>query len=117
MFHTDAIRLAEEQRKQGGVKLDQLAIGTKLEIQTKNSIYKIEKTFENRYLVEGGTHFLQPSETWISGSTWGGSMIMCGWIGLDMHVEIGNVTTTTVKSIKVIAPDNSWNYEITHPVS
>lgn len=124
MFHTDAIRLAEEQRKQGGIKLDKLAIGTKLEIQTANSIYKIEKLSDTQYKVEGGTRFLKPSTTWIAGSTWGGSMLMQDWIGLDMRVEMGHpdpnkrtLTTSVVKSIKIIAADNSYSYEITHPVS
>lgn len=107
---TDFSNMQEIAKKQGGIQLDQLAINTKIEAQTKNTLYRITVLDNDKYKVEGGRHYSQPTETHIGGSTWGGSMIKVGWLGLGMHIEFPECTTTAVKTLKVVAPDESWEY-------
>jgi len=98
--------------KQHSVALDKLAIGTKIEAKTRNTLYKIEILPNGRVMVEGGRYFLQPTETVIVGSTWGGSMIKSKWLEIGMHIEMPQCTTTAVETLKIIAPDSSWEYTI-----
>jgi hypothetical protein len=117
-IHPEILQRIKEQEKQGGVDLNKLAIGTKIEAQTLSTLYKIEILPNGKAIVEGGRYFPEPKETYIGGSTWGGSMLKLGWLGLGMHIEIkkadtdGCMITTAVQSLKVIAPDNSWEYSL-----
>jgi hypothetical protein len=116
-LHPDIVRRIEESEKQGGIKLTELAVGTRVEAQTRNTLYKIAVLENGKYMVEGGFYFPEPKEAWISGSTWGGSMLKMKWLGIGMHMEFGNpecgtVTSTAVKSLKVLASDGSWEYSL-----
>lgn len=117
-LHPDILRNIEESNKKGGIQLEKLAVGTRVEAQTLNTLYKIKALGNNKYEVHGGSRFPEPVETTIGGSTWGGSMIKIGWLGIDMHMEVyspfrGNVmVSTAIRSLKIIAPDNSWEYKM-----
>ncbi|MCI0565326.1 MAG: hypothetical protein MN733_43225 [Nitrososphaera sp.] len=119
-LHPDIVRNIEEQQKRGGVQLDKLAVGTKVEAQTLNTLYKIEVLRNGKQRIEGGKYFPQAVETRISGSTWGGSMLALKWLGLGMNMEIHKgvpsdrpiFTTSPVQSLKIIAPDGSWEYSL-----
>jgi hypothetical protein len=112
-LHPDILAKIEASKKQGGIELDKLAIGTKIEAQTRNTFYKIEKLPNGRFRVEGGTYFSQPKETYIGGSTWGGSMMKINWMAVGMHISFSQCDTTAVQKLKVIAPDGSWEYDFT----
>ena len=105
-------RLIAEQKERGGIQIDQLEIGTKIEAQTRNTLYKIEILSNGKFMVEGGKYFPAPTETHIAGSTFGGSMLKLKWLGIGMCIEMPQCVTTSVQSLKVIAPDGSWEYEI-----
>jgi len=122
-LHPDIVRNIEESKKNGGVQLDKLAVGACLEAQTRNTLYKIKVLENEKYMIEGGFYFEEPTEASIAGSTWGGSMLKQGWLGIDMYIEFwhpnnrlgngnGTITTTAVKSLKVIASDGSWEYTL-----
>lgn len=106
--------LIDEQQKKGGVEVPSLKPGTLVKARTRNTVYEI-KILEDGVEILGGKYFPQFTETKFAGSTWGGSMIKMGWIGIGMHMEIPipdrlSITTTAVREIKVIGPD--WEYEI-----
>lgn len=117
--HQDIRKLIEEQEDKDGIDLSRLSIGTMLKVQTRNTLYTIEILGNDKFLIEGGRYFPEPYETFINGSTWGGSMLKLNWIGIDMFMELGPnsekhgfITTSAVKSVKIVAPDKSWEYEI-----
>jgi hypothetical protein len=121
-LHPDIIRNIEESQKNGGIQLDKLAAGTRIEAQTRNTLYRIKVLEDGRFEIHGGTYFPEPTIGGISGSTWGGSMIKGKWLGVDMHMELwhpsgdhGRITTTAVRSLKVLAHDGSWEYTLDVP--
>lgn len=94
----------------GGVWLKDLAIGKKLQVQTKNTQYLIEKVGEKEYLISGNQKYCpEPVKATITGSTFGGSILKCGFIGRDMHLEFyvpgheySPITTTSIQEITEI---------------
>lgn len=111
-LHPEIERRIEEQKKQGGIEIDKQPIGTRIEAQTRNTLYKIEILAGGKAKVEGGRYFSEPKETRISGSTWGGSMLKMHWLGIGMHIEFPECTTTPVVKLKIIAPDGAWEYDL-----
>lgn len=122
-LHPDILRNIEESKKNGGIQLDKLTAGTCIEAQTRNTLYKIRVLENGKYMIEGGFYFEEPTEASIVGSTWGGSMLKPRWLGIDMHMEFwhpsnrlgnghGTITTTAVRSLKVLASDQSWEYTL-----
>jgi hypothetical protein len=111
-LHPDILLRIENAKKQGGVRLDELAVGTKLEVQTRNTLYRISVLGNSKYLVEGGRKFPHPTETYLGGSTWGGSMIKVGWLGIGMHMEFTECVTTAVETIRIVAPNDKWEYTL-----
>lgn len=118
-LHPDILKRIEAQEKLGGIKIDELEVGTKIEAQTFNSLYTIEVLENGKFMVNGGTRFTAPQEVAIAGSTWGGSMLKMKWIGINMCIEMEHpnperdiLLTSLVQTITVIAPDGSWEYKI-----
>lgn len=101
---------------QDGVDIAKLKAGTKLEVQTRNTLYKITILNPQKQKIEiQGGQIEEPEEAILQGSTWGGSMLKLHWVGYMMHMEIyraqhiGAMVTTGVRSLKVIGPD--WEYD------
>lgn len=91
-----------EAKEKGNV----LAVGRALLIQTKNTLYKLEKRAEDDFYISGNQRFCpEPTKCSIHGSTWGGSMLKMGWVGRGMHLEFsipgsyGSITTTEISEI------------------
>ena len=90
-----------------GVELSALEPFDTIWVHTLNSDYRFflldPKT--GRALIEGGRHFVEPVEAVVNGSTFGGSTLKCGWIGVGMRIELwvrdNLVSTSPVKSIRV----------------
>jgi hypothetical protein len=113
--------LPEERNEQihdkNGVDITKLDPGTKLEVHTQNSLYRIVvlNPDKRKVEIEGGEHIPEAEEAFLMGSTWGGSMIRLGWIGHTMRMEIhrqqwvGPLITTSVKSLRIIGPN--WEYD------
>lgn len=99
---------------EGGVFLESLKPGTILKVQTKNTLYIIQKTGDTPavYLIMGHPRYCPtPSPTTIIGSTWGGSMLKVGFIGRGMRMEFsdprycaprGTITTSEIQEITEI---------------
>ena len=71
----------------GGVWLDQLEVGTRLYVQTKHTLYEIEKRADGFY-ISGNAHYCpKPTKAFITGSTFGGSVLKAGFVGVGMYLE------------------------------
>lgn len=132
------IKLMKEQEELGGIDTRKLEPGTRVEVQTKNSLYKFEfLDQEGQCTIQGGKFFPDPVKIVFPGSTWGGSMLKIGWIGYKMRLELPNpqwgdsmlkkigyktrmelpnfknlpgIMTSLIFKAKVIGPD--WEYEM-----
>ena len=90
-----------------GVELSTLEPFDTISVRTLNSDYRLflldPKT--GRALVEGGRHFGEPVEAIVNGSTFGGSTLKCGWVGVGMRIELwirdNLVSTSPVQSLRV----------------
>ena len=65
---------------------------------------------------DGSIRYDKPTLAYLSGSTWGGSMLRMGWIGHQMHMEVvfkkEKLVTTNVKNVEVTSSDESWSYSM-----
>lgn len=90
-----------------GVELSALEPFDTISVRTLNSDYRLflldPKT--GRALVEGGRHFVEPVEAIVNGSTFGGSTLKYGWVGVGMRIELwirdNLVSTSPVQSLCV----------------
>ncbi len=93
---------------EGGVFLDSLPPGAKLEVETENRFYCIVNRGHGKALISGHPEYCpQPVLVGIHGSTWGGSMLKVGYLGRGMHLEFtrqpyGVITTSRIKDIREI---------------
>jgi hypothetical protein len=92
---------------EGGVDLEELPAGTRLEVQTENRFYQIVNHGRGRALISGHpTYCPEAVEVSIHGSTWGGRMIKSRFIGRGMHLEFGHperrgvITTSRIVEIR-----------------
>lgn len=88
-----------------GVYLDELEQGRILEVQTENHLYRIVNCGKGEALICGHPEYCPiPAAATISGSTWGGSMLKMGFVGIGMRLEFrmagnGVVVTSRVQHI------------------
>jgi len=84
-----------------------------VEVWTRNSKYEL-KINDDSTTIKGGKHFLEETPIVFTGSTWGGSCIKVGWIGLGMHMELwqGDLVTTTTGARKAKVSGDGWEYEL-----
>ena len=102
----DAINRAICQSEiEGGVGLDELPIGAVLDVQTANTLYRIENRGDGEVLISGHPEICpEPVLVSFHGSTWGTPMLKLRFIGRDMrmefhHPEKGVVRTSRVREI------------------
>jgi hypothetical protein len=58
-------------------------------------------------MVQGGAYFAEPTETTVSGSTFGGRMLKKGWLGVGLSMEFyehGRRTVTSPVQSLDVAP-------------
>ena len=73
---------------EGGVHLDDLAQGSRLEVQTQHRWYTVVNCGDGWVLISGHPKYCpSPLLVRILGSNWGGSMLKMGFIGRSMHLE------------------------------
>ena len=92
----------------GGVYLDDVPTGKHIYMQTKNTKYVIVKVGEDWYIQGNEKYCAEPTECHIAGSTWGGSMLKLGFIGVGMYLEFGveghpSVLTSQIQTVEVEA--------------
>lgn len=92
------------------VELPSLTVGTVLNVQTRNSAYRVVVLDGKRRLVavQGGSVFSHEVVTRFNGSSIGGSAIRVGWMGVGSCLEFAAgpqvVITSPVRSIQVEEP-------------
>ena len=98
---------AEEVSQMPGIDLTALDPITRLLVRTENSLYRITVREPHRraVLVQGGSFFAETTSACLSGSSFGGSCLKMGWVGIGLHMEFhydGNwIITSRVQSIAV----------------
>jgi len=90
----------------GGVSLDELPVGTVLDVQTSNTVYRIEYRGDGEVLISGHPEICpEPVLVSFHGATWGTPLLKIRFIGRDMrmeffHPERGIVRTSRVRDIQ-----------------
>ena len=71
-----------------GIHLRDVEPLTTLVVRTHNSRYRILITNGTAAIVRGGTFFPEPTPARIDGSSFGGTLLKVGWIGIGLRMEI-----------------------------
>jgi hypothetical protein len=93
-----------------GIHISRLVAFQGVRIQTQNNPYSlfVLEPSEGKVLVRGGQYFPDFKEAYLCGSSWGGSILRLGWIGLGMCLEIYvdgvRIVTTPLKEFAVEEP-------------
>ena len=99
---------AQETALRGGLKIAGLAALTRLDVQTHNTHYRIIllDPSESTAIVQGGRFFANPSEVYLCGSSYGGTLLKMAWIGYGMRMEIMSegrrIVTSPVVNIETV---------------
>ena len=99
---------------EGGVSLNELPPGAVLEVQTKNTLYRIVNKGDGEVMISGNKTFCpEPVLVHFQGSTWGTPMCKIRYVGRGMFMEfihptVGTITTTRVKDIREIPTPSPW---------
>ncbi len=92
-----------------GIGLIDVDAFTTLVVRTDNSIYRITILTPHlrEVLVQGGKFFPERTRACLSGSSFGGSCLKIGWVGLGLHMEFHAggqwIITSHVRAIAVEA--------------
>ena len=92
-----------------GIGLIDVDAFTTLVVRTDNSVYRITilKPHAREVLVQGGKFFPERTRACLSGSSFGGSCLKIGWVGLGLHMEFHAggqwIITSHVRAIAVEA--------------
>ena len=83
-----------------------LATGKTLRVQTKNTLYVIEKRGDDEFYISGNEKYCpEPVKCRIAGCNFGGSMLKVGYVGRGMFLEFsvegrsGVITTSEIQEI------------------
>jgi hypothetical protein len=103
------LALIKKSEKDGGIFLNDVPKRALVEVQTNNSIYTIAiiDVKKAEVIVKGNNkHLATPKTCFLLGSTYGGSMLKLGWIGVDMHLQVSVIggpilTTSPIRFIKI----------------
>jgi hypothetical protein len=94
----------------GGVVLDNLPVGTRLEVKTSSRTYEIENRGHGDVLISGHPDICpEPVLVSMHGSTWGGALLklhyICSGMGLEFrHPTRGIVRTSKVTEVRQLNP-------------
>ena len=97
----------EEVSRADGIGLIDVDAFTTLVVQTENSVYQVTilKPHAKEVLVQGGAFFPVRTKACLNGSSFGGSCLKLGWVGLglrmEFHAEDQWIITSHVRSIAV----------------
>ena len=93
----------EAMSQTAGIKLIDVDAFTTLVVRTDNSIYRITilKPHAREVLVQGGKFFPARTRACLSGSTFGGSCLKMGWVGLGLHLEF-HATTVSAPGVHAL---------------
>ncbi len=90
-----------------GIGLTDVDAFTMLVVRTDNSVYQITvlQPYAREVVVQGGAFFPERTRACLSGSSFGGSCLKLGWVGVGLHMEFHAedkwVITSHVREIAV----------------
>ncbi len=90
-----------------GIGLTDVDALTTLMVRTDNSVYQITilQPYAREVVVQGGAFFPEWTRACLSGSSFGGSCLKLGWVGVGLHMEFHAedqwVITSHVREIAV----------------
>jgi hypothetical protein len=108
---------------EGGVTLDELPVGAVLDVQTANTLYRLENRGDGEVLISGHPEICpEPVLVNFHGSTWGTPMLKVRFIGREMrmeffHPEKGIVRTSRVRDIRERTVSNTAQGELIRKAS
>jgi hypothetical protein len=86
-----------------GVSLRDLEPLTTLLVRTCNSLYRIVVSQHHSVFVQGGQFFPEMTDARLDGSSFGGSFLKVGWIGVGLRMEFWDgsqrIVTSPVRAI------------------
>ena len=94
----------------GGIGLSEVEAFATLVVRTDNSVYRITilRPHAREVFVQGGAFFPERARACLNGSSFGGSCLKLGWVGLGLHLEFhaGDqwIITSHVRAISVEPP-------------
>ncbi len=97
----------EEISRTHGVGLADVDAFSTLVVRTRNSVYHITilRPWAREVLVQGGEFFTARTRACLNGSSFGGSCLKLGWVGIGSHMEFHAddqwIITSHVRSIAV----------------
>ena len=104
------------QRTQG-VLIKDIPANTVLQIDVKDAIFTVlvvDDPIRKMIKVQGSQYIPELTDATLSGSTFGGSMLKEGWIGIGMFLEIlipgrelPRITTSMVQTISIVTSGSS----------
>jgi len=89
----------------GGAYINKLATGRKLMVKTANTLYTVERREDGLFISGNQKYCPEPTKCQIPGSTFGGSMLKMGFVGVGMYMEFvpeplgRTVTTSEIKEV------------------
>ena len=88
--------------------LNQLEPLTTLLVWTWNTLYRLIVSEGSDVLVQGGSHFPEPTPAYVAGASAGGRLLKTGWIGVGFVMELRAngkyIVTSPVVAIATEAP-------------
>jgi len=98
---------------EGGVHLEDLAQGSRLEVQTQHRWYTVVNCGDGWVLISGHPKYCpRPSRVRILGSNWGGSMLKIRFIGRSMHLEFQHPEyRAPIITSRIVAIREATSYE------
>ena len=88
---------------EGGVYLNDLPEGAKLEVRTENTAYRLVNCGGHHVMIAGHPEFCpEPVRVQVTGSSWGGSMLKVAFIGRGMHLEFHHPRFNTVVTSRIV---------------
>lgn len=99
---------AEEVSKVDGLAIAELESISTVLIRTQNSLYRVIvlQPPDANIIVQGGQFFPEPTDGRLIGSSFGGSFLKMGWIGIGFRMEIyqglRRIVTSPVHSIEIV---------------
>ena len=96
----------------GGADITKLPVGHALKVTTQHTVYTIRRDAkgDEGLTIQGHPRYCPFAvKAYISGSTWGGSMIKVGFVGRGMYLEFSTVdhpraiTTSKIQDVEDVA--------------
>jgi hypothetical protein len=102
-FSDEVNRNIAQSEIEGGVCLDDLSEGSRLEVETQNRWYSILIRGRGQEMIWGHPQYCpHPVPVRIAGSTWGGSMLKLRFIGRGMRLEFWHPVFQTIITSQIV---------------